>query len=637
MGQVLEAVRNAGFTNGKFSQFPPSLDTRIDLSNIGELAPVKRSPIAVDNRIDLSNIGKLPAPKTPVPTRQYSPVNLPNPRAPLAPKLLNAANSLGNAANRVTGVLAVGAIAANYAQNPSVENGLRGALAVATVATAGVPYVNAAMFALNIGVAIWDASKGFKSPNNIKGGGLTTGFVGGQTEGVLYNVLFELIYQDETVSSWGNGRANPSDTAGRPTFNGAILGARYQQDQNATLIFLSTTSGEVSAGFIGRGFTAFSTTPPTGFRIVRVARADGQPEDVSQAPVIVINNDGSERPDLVQTVQDNLDQVQGKLDLLQSIASANNLDLQTIKDLVSLPRNNNNAQPLALAANPIAAIPKPLPVPSNAVDQLTTTGKPNLATVAPNRTPSPANNALVNRLNQQIKETQALASKQSQSQAQSQSVSLNERFKQSDCKFSCENLAKCFVDVNVLIFDGCDATNGTAKTKQITIQALPKDVEKTKATFKEFLDIRSKECSLADRVLTVPDYWQIRTGQRPQAIVLYREFLNGKFTDNYYSQSIPHYDKPKGSRPNLTQWSKGEYSAIYLCKDNSKVQVYASSEAEAKRVINEFTNSINPRMRGDIVKFGKRMGIKKTTVKPVRLDFFSTGQTKLSPDWSVSL
>ena len=94
-----------------------------------------------------------------------------------------------------------------------------------------------------------------------------------------------------------------------------------------------------------------------------------------------------------------------------------------------------------------------------------------LATVAPNQTPSPANNGIVYRLNQQIRETQALASRQTQA-----------------------------------------SSIGTAKTKEITIQALPKDVDKTKATFKELLDIRSRECSLADRVLAVPDYWQIRVG-----------------------------------------------------------------------------------------------------------------------------
>jgi len=135
-----------------------------------------------------------------------------------------------------------------------------------------------------------------------------------------------------------------------------------------------------------------------------------------------------------------------------------------------------------------------------------------------------------------------------------------DRFKpSSDCKFSCENLAACFVDLEVDVFDGCDETTGKAKTKKITIQVLPKDKVKTSASFKELLDIRGRECSLLGTVVTIPDYWQTRVNQRPQAVVVYREFLNGKFTDTYYSQSIPHYNKPKGVKPSLTQWSKGEH------------------------------------------------------------------------------
>ena len=246
----------------------------------------------------------------------------------------------------------------------------------------------------------------------------------------------------------------------------------------------------------------------------------------------------------------------------------------------------------------------------------------------PNKAPSPAPN----------KSPQPQTAPETKPSTEPKTQPQNDRFKDpKDCKFSCEELAKCFGDLKVKIFDGCNATDGTVKTKEITIQVLPKDKAKTTASFQELLEIRSRECSLADRVLTVPEYWQVRVGQRPQAAIVYREFKDGKFTNVYYTSHIPHYTGNKNTKPNLSQYNKGETSCIYICKDNSRLSIYASNEAEAKRVINQMEKYIDPKMRGDIVKMGTRKGLKKTTVKPIRLDYFSTGQIKLSPDWSINL
>ena len=216
-----------------------------------------------------------------------------------------------------------------------------------------------------------------------------------------------------------------------------------------------------------------------------------------------------------------------------------------------------------------------------------------------------------------------------------------DRFKDpKDCNFSCENLAKCFTDLKVKIFDGCNPENGVAKTKEITVQVLPKDKAKTAASFAELLEIRSRECSLGDKVVTMPEYWVTRTGQRPQAIILYRGFENGKFTDSYSQLQIPHYNGGKKAKPSLPSYQKGEHMAIYTCLDGSAMQVYASTDAEALRLINALEKYINPRMRmrdKKAIKTGKRNIDVKTLFKPIRLDFSSTGQAKVSPDWSIPL
>lgn len=217
-----------------------------------------------------------------------------------------------------------------------------------------------------------------------------------------------------------------------------------------------------------------------------------------------------------------------------------------------------------------------------------------------------------------------------------------DRFKQpTDCKFSCSALADCFVDLNIDIFDGCNEENGEAKTKQITIQVLPKDKARTEAAFKELLDIRSKECSLNDRVQTTADYWKTRRGQVPQAVVLFKTTTrqaNGEYS--YYQLQIPHYNGGKKSRPSIPSYQKGEFMAIYECLDGSQMQIYAASDAEAKRVINSMERYINPRMRAkdkNDIKTGKRGGLAKVSVNPIRLDFYSKGQDQAAPDWSIPL
>ncbi|NMF60166.1 hypothetical protein [Pseudanabaena yagii] len=589
--------------------------------------PPKTSPQDLENAFNAPSASRgaakypNPAPKqsTPTPARYGE-------------KIGNGINNLGKAAAIAQAAATIGGDLANFAKTKSPEAAAEAAVDALSLGllAAPNPYAKAGgLFLSLLGKPLMGLF--FGSKNNIASSSAAP-FSGGQSAGVQYRVGFVVFYSDAPP------RYHPPEGA-----LGSETPPTEQQIREQGALVTGPIAGSVTLRGTGQILDLyidgvrwtqiynFGANPVA--QIYRVFRNDGQPEGNPEYKPIV-NNDGSApNPSFdPNAIGDAIGRLEDLKNSVNGISQQNGDILDALKGLL-----NKNANP-SLAPQPVAPnfTPQPAIAPPNT--QIKSSPSPSSGSApSPNFTPQTPKTGspddVVSKLKEQIKQAEQAA----QDAAKVVEQTTKDRFKQTDCQFSCENLAKCFVDLTVDIFDGCNETNGTAKTKQITIQVLPKDKEKTKASFKELLEIRSRECSLNDKVLTVPEYWQVRVGQRPQAVVLYREFVNGKFTDTYYQHSIPHYNGAKGVKPNLSQFNKGEHSAIYVCKDNSKVQVYASTEAEAKRIVNEFEKLINPRLRGDIVHTGTRKGIKKTTIKPIRLDFFSTGQTKLSPDWSIAL
>ena len=580
-----------------------------------------------------------PVTPSPVSSRPSNPVAQPNVPPSLGQRLGSAANNASNGLNRVGGAVAgVAAVAqtagavGNAIRNPNQNNLVNTGLDLASnLVLLPNPYAKAAGL-LAIGAKL--LYNVFRPPENLTNALATPSsqpFTGGQSP-VQYYINFSVV--------------QPS------------TGRTYTESENQLGIFGPVSLLTIQMIPINAGGAPYATILARGFdsvgapfnlsRVIsnlfpdisvtvlylNLVRADGQSDESSTGDQVPSQNqDGYSKPDFDKAFDDLKDRFSGV-----------DSNLDSIKDLLAnlkqnqLPRANNGVTPIAPNR-----VPKPLPKPKLTPDAekisnpVSTPKRDNVPqglkapqpsatpTSQPNKAPQPS-----------TAPSTALRNNPSTSPKTNP-----DRFKDpKDCKFSCSALADCFGDLTVKIFDGCDPKTGLAKTKDLTIQVLPKDKAKTSANFKELLDIRSRECILNDKndkVLTIPEYWQLRVNQVPQAVILYREFLDNKFTDTYYSSHIPHYTGSKNSKPRLTQYNKGEHSAIYVCKDNSKLVVYGESEQEAKRIINEMERYINPRLRGNIVKLGTRKGIKETTVKPIRIDFFSTGQTKLTPDWSIPL
>lgn len=605
---ALENAFNKAAVDRNRAPFPPASP-----SGQGNLRQLPSAPNAIPPNLPrgLGEKGKALLPPTPpkAPT--------PSPPTPL-PNAGSLAQSLTNGAARVAGGLAAAQQIGNLAKDPSLGNALSaGGAALMLLPN---PYAQAVGLAASIAGQLLNA---FKPQANQ---GVFTNATPTLTQGVAYNVY---VSGDITF-------VNQPPPAVFPTRNNDLITSITGGDQ----IFLSPSGASNSVFAVvvplsgtPRNVAIGSTNPIFGnlnhSLSLSFARVDGQPDEGLDPPPVLsipaINNDGWEPTDLsgladqISGVSDQIGDLAGQLQDMRGLAAANNGATPTAPNRTPSPLPTGTTPAPQLSPSPSSSASAPSGLAPRFTPQNTPTATP---IKTPEKSPAPQ---------------PAPAPKPTP-----KTDPPPDRFKEpSDCNFSCKTLADCFIDLKVKIFDGCNPDTGGAKTKEITLQVLPKDKARTEASFKELLDIRSRECDLSDRVQTTPEYWATRRGQIPQAIVLFKTTTKGENGGpSYYQLQIPHYNGSKNGKPTLPTYQKGEHMAIYECIDGSQMQVYASSEAEALRVINACEKYINPRMRmkdKKNIKTGKRGGMAKVTVKPVRLDFSSTGRAKLSPDWSIPL
>ncbi|NUN66326.1 hypothetical protein HCU40_16600 [Pseudanabaena biceps] len=582
----------------------------------------------------------------------------------LANRAGSLAETVSNGASRAAGVLVVGSELVNLARKPSLGSAAR-ALGAGLLLVPN-PYAKAAGLVLSV---LGTIAQMFESPENLKknpdsgnANGIDTATQPIGVAGEGYALEFAVVVPDGSIRY-----VVGADTSAQPHSVAQII----QYGAGSFSSYTAPISGGVSItagnGFdVGGQYQSGNYLSGFGLNAAQSAYINQAVRLSDSSPVVSngggdtgyspsANQDGYSAPDY-ENLKDNL------ISIKDAINQRNLSDTQkdnlkdNLKDI--FPKNNNGITPRAENRTPEPALApnKTLQFSTNSLGDLRNpflnyvdengnplqstdvNGKPIISKdYVPNKTPTPNQDLTKAPVPTKVPDNLPKTS----TPPTASPTALNDRFKDpKDCKFSCSALADCFVDLSVAIFDGCN-DDGTAKTKQITIQVLPKDKAKTEASFKEFLDIQSRECSLNDRVRTTPDYWLIRRGQIPQAIILFKTTTkqeNGEYS--YYQLQIPHYNGAKNSKPSIPSYQKGEFMAIYECLDGSQMQVYAASDAEAKRVINAMERYINPRMRmkdKNNIKTGKRGGLAKVSVKPIRLDFSSQGQARSSPDWSIPL
>ena len=158
----------------------------------------------------------------------------------------------------------------------------------------------------------------------------------------------------------------------------------------------------------------------------------------------------------------------------------------------------------------------------------------------------------------------------------------------------------------------------------------------------EFADRRHRHLvPTPEPIAAIPEHWQARTPQVPQAALLLAEVKDdGSLGESRWSMAVPHYRHDQGFQPNL-QFQKGNFQGKLFLKDNSQLLVYAHSMNEAERIIAEIKSWINPEQVGEEPQevYGKRKGqqLSDKTVKLIRIAFYSEGQRNQKPDWIVNV
>jgi hypothetical protein len=187
---------------------------------------------------------------------------------------------------------------------------------------------------------------------------------------------------------------------------------------------------------------------------------------------------------------------------------------------------------------------------------------------------------------------------------------------------------------------------GNAIYEEKSIQVPKAEADSYKLLYARLARLEAAQCNKpTDAIASVPEWWQLRAeAQRPQFVVIFAEVLGtGKLTDSRWSLTIPHYNRPKGFKPRIPDYNKGNFEGILTLTDNSKIIVNASSEMECKRVINALKILVDAKYRtqnGKAIKakVGERLNsdFKKCKVTPTRGDFYSTGARNMQPTFSVN-
>jgi hypothetical protein len=140
----------------------------------------------------------------------------------------------------------------------------------------------------------------------------------------------------------------------------------------------------------------------------------------------------------------------------------------------------------------------------------------------------------------------------------------------------------------------------------------------------------------SDHLASYPEGWLIKKGQNiAQLAVIYRDLDKTSLSGNY-TIHIPHYDGNKS--PNIPVYTKGDYWARWILKDNSQLLVNGKTEAEALKVISKLESYVDNKFRSKEIE-GLKVGrytknkIKQIKVAPLRADYYPEGKENSIPKW----
>jgi hypothetical protein len=129
-------------------------------------------------------------------------------------------------------------------------------------------------------------------------------------------------------------------------------------------------------------------------------------------------------------------------------------------------------------------------------------------------------------------------------------------------------------------------------------------------------------------IAAFPEHWNLRVSKEiPQLVCIYKNSSKTSDSGNY-ALHIPHYNGNKS--PNLPSYTRGNYWARLILKDNSRIIVYANSETEAKRVVNRLSDYVQNKYLTDNLAQGKlsKKLFEENKTNPVRADYYEKGKNQ---------
>lgn len=141
-------------------------------------------------------------------------------------------------------------------------------------------------------------------------------------------------------------------------------------------------------------------------------------------------------------------------------------------------------------------------------------------------------------------------------------------------------------------------------------------------------------CDPEPVVLTTPDYWQLRVGQRPQMVLTWR----GKTRrSSYWQTAIPHPREdltPENLRDRLPQeFQRGPSYCRLILPDNSRIHINAVTQPVARQVAYVLLELVEPDQRLTVVPSIGTTGRASSdeVVEPAFVDFYPHGQYNITP------
>ena len=175
---------------------------------------------------------------------------------------------------------------------------------------------------------------------------------------------------------------------------------------------------------------------------------------------------------------------------------------------------------------------------------------------------------------------------------------------------------------------GADGEAWSSQQQKEKLESIDKGLKEVKEAIED-----------VDANASIPEHWPIRVGaDRPQLVVLYGKTLPGNKVGQSRGQvSIPHWNGSTNWKL-LPRYKKGNHMGRAILKDNSKIIVYCSSDAEAKRTVNALLKFVKKTMLAGVKRFEGEVNMKVKPGKwePCTADWYKNGQlTKVPKKYDI--